>query len=422
MDLVIHSLKSIAVAIIEPVHLIMLVVFGIIFYLKNIKIVSIQKMTLGEGLNTPLELTLSQIVLGILTGTIGSVVLSVLGVTFSENSGIEFIFMISILFLFYKKRYISYAYSSAILGIVGVLLNIFSNVTGMKLLLNVDIVSLMTFIGIIYILEGLLIIIDGNRGAIPVFTKRDDKIAGGFSFSRYWPIPIAILMIFNDSVANHDSIYSNLASWWPIINNKVLTSLVTTVMIASIPLYGIVGYSNVTFTQEKKTKSLRCGITILIYGLTVSLVAQLGSINILGEIIAIIYAPLVLELIMKYEYRVEKNGKCLYVSDDEGIMILEVTPNSPAYEVGLKRGDKIIEVNGQNIKSEGEIFKAARENLFKVSLKIKNNSGQVFKYDIKPRNKRLGLLLVPKMVKKEEMFEIRPDEIKNIINELKNKK
>ena len=285
MDLVIHSLKSIAVAIIEPVHLIMLIVFGIIFYLKNIKIVSIQKMTLGEGLNTPLELTLSQIVLGILAGAIGSVVLSVLGVTFSENSGIEFIFMISILFLFYKKRYISYAYSSAILGIVGVLLNIFSNVTGMKLLLNVDIVSLMTFIGIIYILEGLLIIIDGNRGAIPVFTKRDDKIAGGFSFSRYWPIPIAILMIFNDSVANHDSIYSNLASWWPIINNKVLTSLVTTVMIASIPLYGIVGYSNVTFTQEKKKKSLRCGITILIYGLTVSLVAQLGSINILGEII-----------------------------------------------------------------------------------------------------------------------------------------
>ena len=178
MDLVIHSLKSIAVAIIEPVHLIMLIVFGIIFYLKNIKIVSIQKMTLGEGLNTPLELTLSQIVLGILAGAIGSVVLSVLGVTFSENSGIEFIFMISILFLFYKKRYISYAYSSAILGIVGVLLNIFSNVTGMKLLLNVDIVSLMTFIGIIYILEGLLIIIDGNRGAIPVFTKRDDKIAG----------------------------------------------------------------------------------------------------------------------------------------------------------------------------------------------------------------------------------------------------
>ena len=37
MDLIIHSLKSIAVAIIEPMHLVMLVVFGIIYYLKNMK-------------------------------------------------------------------------------------------------------------------------------------------------------------------------------------------------------------------------------------------------------------------------------------------------------------------------------------------------------------------------------------------------
>ena len=422
MDLIIHSLKSIAVAIIEPMHLVMLVVFGIIFYLKNVKIVSIQKMTLGEGLNTPLELTLSQIVLGILAGAIGSIVLSVLGVTFSENSGIEFIFMISILSLFYKKKYISYAYSSAILGAIGISLNIISSITGMKLFLNIDILSLMTFIGVIYILEGVLIIVDGNRGAIPVFTKKEDKIVGGFSFSRYWPIPIAILMIFTNSVAGEDSIYSNVSSWWPIINNKAIISLLATAMIASIPLYGIMGYSNVTFTQEKKTKSLRCGTTILIYGVSVALVAQLASINMLGEIISIIYAPLAFELIMRYEYRVEKKGQCLYVSDDEGIMVLEVTPNSPAYEVGIKRGDKIIEINGQNIKSEGDIFKAARDSILKVPMKVKNNSGQVLEYIVQPRNKRLGLLLVPKMVKREDMFEIKPDDIKNIINEIKNKK
>ena len=83
MDLIIHSLKSVATAIIEPMHLVMLLVFGIIFYFKNVRIVSIQKLTLGEGLNTPLELTLSQVVLGILAGAIGSVILSILGVTFS---------------------------------------------------------------------------------------------------------------------------------------------------------------------------------------------------------------------------------------------------------------------------------------------------------------------------------------------------
>ena len=222
MDLIIHSLKSIAVAIIEPMHLVMLVVFGIIFYFKNVRIVSIQKMTLGEGINSPLELTLSQIVLGILAGAIGSIILSVLGVTFSENSGIEFIFMISILSLFYKKKYISYAYSAAILGIIGIALKLASDITGIKLFLNVDILSLMTFIGVIYIIEGFLIMFDGSRGAIPVFTKKEDKIVGGFSFSRYWPIPVAILMIFSNSIPGEESVYSNVASWWPIINNKAI--------------------------------------------------------------------------------------------------------------------------------------------------------------------------------------------------------
>ena len=422
MDLIVHSLKSIATAIIEPMHLIMLVIFGVIFYFKNVRIVSIQKMTLGEGINTPLELTLSQIILGILAGAIGSIILSILGVTFSENSGIEFILMISILSLFYKKKYISYAYSAAILATIGIILNIISNTIGVKLLLDINVVSLISFVGVIYILEGLLIMFDGSRGAIPVFTKKEDKIVGGFSFSRYWPMPIAILMIFSNSASGGESIYSNLASWWPIINRESTLALLTTAMIVSIPIYGILGYSNVTFTQEKKIKSLRCGITIALYGLSVALVAQLANINILGQIVSIIYAPLAFELIMRYEYRVEKKGQCLYVSDDEGIMVLEVTPNSPAYEVGIKRGDKIIEINGQNIKSEGDIFKAARDCILKVPMKVKNNSGQVLEYIIQPRNKRLGLLLVPKMVKREDMFEIKPDDIKNIINELKNKK
>ena len=34
----------------------------------------------------------------------------------------------------------------------------------------------MTFVGVIYIIEGILIIVDGNRGAIPVFTSKEGKI------------------------------------------------------------------------------------------------------------------------------------------------------------------------------------------------------------------------------------------------------
>lgn len=422
MDLIINSLKSVSIAIIEPMHLLMLFIFGIIFYFKNIRIVSIQKMTLGEGVNTPLELTLSQIVFGILAGAVGTVILTVLGVSFNETSGIEFIFMISILCLFYKKKYISYVYSAAILGMIGIILKVASNITGIRLLMDINVVSLITLVGVIYILEGILIMFDGSRGAIPVFTKKEDKIIGGFSFSRYWPIPIAILMIFTNSSSPADSIYLNASSWWPILNKSQTLSLIASAMVATIPIYGILGYGNVTFTQEKKKKSLRSGTVILIYGISIVLIAQLATLNILGQIISIIYLPLVYEFIMRYEANVEKKGQYLYVSDDEGIMILEVTPNSPAYEVGVKRGDKIIEVNGEKIKSEVDIFKAIKESIFKISIKIKNNSGQVLEYNIQPRNKILGVLLVPKMVKREDMIEINQEDLKDIINEIKNKK
>ena len=99
MDLIIYTLKSVSSAIVEPLHFLMLVILGVIFYFKNIKIVAIQKMTIGEKLNSPLELTFSQIVLGILAGVVGSLLLTTLGVTFSENSGIELIFIVSILLI-----------------------------------------------------------------------------------------------------------------------------------------------------------------------------------------------------------------------------------------------------------------------------------------------------------------------------------
>lgn len=422
MNLIIHSLQSIATAVIEPMHLLMIAIFGVIFYLKNTRIVSIQKMTLGEGINTPLELTLSQIVLGILAGAVGSIILSVLGVTFRENSGIEFILMISILSLFYKKKFISYAYSSAILGVIGIFLKLLSNFTGIELFLNINILSLVTFVGVIYFVEGILIMFDGNRGAIPVFTKKDDKIVGGFSFSRYWPVPIALLMIFSNNLSSPDGVYLNAPTWWPIVNRAEMLTIISTMLIASIPVYGIMGYRNVTFTQEKKKKAFRSGGLITLYGLSAIFVGQLAAINVIGEIIAALYCPVAFELIMRFENKLEREGEYLYVSDDEGIMVLEVTPNSPAYEVGIKRGDKIVEINGASIETEGDIFKIARDSVFKIPIKVKDNSGQVLEYFIQPRNKRLGVLLVPKMVKKEDMFEIGSDDIKNIIEEIKSNK
>lgn len=185
MELILYTLRTVAYAIIEPMHILMLVVLGIMFYLKNKRITIMQKMTIGESINSPLELTLSQISLGIIGGVIVSLMMSSLGIIFNENSGIEIMFMISILLLFIKKRFICFSYSGAVLGMISILSGILSNITDTESYINVNILSLMTFVGIMHVVEGVLVIFDGGRGAIPVFSNRNDKIVGGFAYDRY---------------------------------------------------------------------------------------------------------------------------------------------------------------------------------------------------------------------------------------------
>lgn len=365
MDLIIYTLKSVATAIVEPLHLLMLIIMGIMFYLKNKRIAIVQRMTIGESLDSPLELTLSQVVLGVIAGVIGSLILAILGITFHENSGIEFIFMISILILFYKNKFVDFVYSSSILAVLSLIFKLIGSIVNQPSFLKVDILSLMSFVGVIYIIKGMLIMVDGSRGAIPVFTSKNGKIIGGFSLNRYWAMPVAVFMLFSGQISS-SSIVEDAPSWWPLINNATTLGILATAMIASIPFYGVISYNTVTFTKKKKEKAIHSGIIVLIYGMSVIAVAQLSNIGVIGEIITVLYAPIAYELIMIYSKKDEAKGDYLYVSDEEGISVLEVAPSSPAFQAGIRRGDKIISINGEKIQSELEIFNIVKDNIFKI--------------------------------------------------------
>ena len=420
MDLIIYTLKSVATAIVEPLHLLMLIIMGIMFYLKNRRISIVQKMTIGESLDSPLELTLSQIVLGIIVGALGSLILSLLGITFSENSGIEFVFMISILILFYKPKFVYFPYSSTILAILNLIFGLLAKLINKQSFINVDILSLMTFVGVIYLIKGLLIIVDGSRGAIPVFTNKEGKIIGGFSLSRYWTLPIAVFMIFSGQISSGTEM--NIPNWWPIINHANMLNIMPIAMIASIPFYGVIGYDAVTFTKSKKEKAISSGVLMLLYGISVIGVSQLSMFGLIGRILTILYVPIAYEGILRYQKRIEAKGEYIYVSDEEGITVLEVAPTSPAFEAGIRRGDKIIAINDELIKSETDILKIAKDNIFKLKIKIKKDAGNIVEYFVQPKNKRLGMLLVPRMVRKEDIVGVGADDLKRILDELRNQK
>ncbi|MDS0526223.1 PDZ domain-containing protein [Clostridium sp. SHJSY1] len=424
MDLIMYTLRSLSYIIVEPSLIIMLIILGVIFYSKNKKLVAMQRMIMGEGVNSPLELTLSQIVLGIFAGIFASIILSHLGVIFDENSGIEFLFMISILLMFIKPRLVCFSYSGSVLGLISLIFSYFNIKTSDGTnLFTLDIVMLMTFVGILHIVEAFLVMIDGAKGAVPVFSNKEGKIIGGYALSRYWILPVAIFIAYkavSQGGLGTESI--GTPDWWPILRYDNVLNIIQSAILTLSPLFGVLGYSSLTFTRKKRDKAISSGLFILGYGILLVLVAQLARFGLIGEIVVIVFAPLAHEIILILQRKIEEKRTPLFCSNEDGIAILDVVPYSKAYEIGLKAGDRIMSVNDKAINNEGDIYTIIKESLNNLNLKIKNKTGEIKEFSLKQENnKRLGLVLVPKFVDMGKIVSFENDKFSEVLKNIKDK-
>lgn len=426
MSLFVYTLRSIAGAIVTPPLIFLLISLLIILHIKNKKVVAMQKIILGGSVNSSIELTLSQLVLGIIGGCIGSIVLTGLGVVFNDNSGIWYLFVISILLAFLKPRLICFSYSGAILGFVGIIVKELSvvqpqlsNIVG----INIDILYLSTFIGVFHIVEGLLVMLDGDRGAVPVFTNKDGKILGGYALKRYWVLPIAIMIAVTMDNSSSSYVTESIQNpnWWPVIKPLSGIALLASSVIYISPFYTMLGYSSVTFTRNKREKALSSGIHISIYGAILIVISQFAEVGVIGEMLVLAFMPFAHELMLKLQVRSEEKRKPKFVSDEEGLMILEISTDSKVKEFGIDVESKVLSINDKSINSEGEAYAILKENLYNAILKIKDSNGIVKDVNFRHnRASRLGILLVPRNVNKEDIVPVEDDNFKNVLNTIKN--
>lgn len=417
MELIKETLKSLSLVIIDPTLALILIILGIVFYLKNRNISAMQKMIAGESINSPLELTLSQICWGLIGGIIGSVALTLLGVAFDKSSGIQFIFIVSLLLMLIKPRFICFSYSGAILGFLSLVITLLYPESG---IFRIDIVSLMTLVGVLHIVEGLLVIVDGGKGSIPVFTKKDGKILGGYAMNRYWIIPVALLIALNGADSSGVSkISSSTMSWWPVINSN--KDIIKTSILVSIPFMGMISYSAVTFTRFKKEKTFNSGIGIVIYGIALTLISEIANFGLAGEIIVLVLAVVGHELMLKYQRKQEEKKNPLFYSREGKIKVLEVVPDSSADIAGIKVNDDIIKVNGEYALSEKDIYKFSRREYGSVNLEVKRENNNIT-IELKfQKERKLGLVLVPILVEDNVKIDVESKSFRDFLNKIKEK-
>lgn len=424
--ILLYTLKSIAFALTEPYLIIILAVLALVLYRKNKHITVMQKMVIGERINSPFELTISQIVIGIFAGILATAIMSYLGVTFDENSSVDLVFLASIIFMFFNPRFICFSYSGSVLGFLSLILTILSvkfNSPNLNFL-KIDVVALMSMVAVLHFVEGILIIVDGKTGSIPVFTNKNGNIIGGFALKRYWVIPVAIFFMIHDKSAIASSWQVSLPVWWPIIKTSIPLNILKNAILTLMPFYAVVGYSSVTFTKSVKEKSRVSGVIVILYSIILFGLAQLAVLNMALKFFVVIFAPLAHEGIIILQRYLENRGVPKYVSSSEGIMVLAVAPNSPASEMGIKTGDLLVEVNGQKVESEDRITEILRECSNYIWFKIKNVSGNLeqVSYDKMKQDKKLGIVFVPRKVPKDSMvIKFNKSRFSQMMDDMKNK-
>ncbi|MBU3091713.1 PDZ domain-containing protein [Clostridium sp. CF011] len=427
MEIAIHTLRAVAFAIVDPSNSFILIIIAIIFYNKNKKTAAMQKMIMGESLDSPFELTISQIVIGIFAGAVASLLFTFSGLVFDENSNIYLLFMVSLFFMAVKPRYISFSYSGAVLGMMSLVFKYASSTLHMPQLniINIDILTLMTLVGILHIIEGILVMIDGSRGAIPVFTNRDQKIIGGFALKRYWALPIALLILLSAS-SSELAVGQNfmMTEWKGLIKGDIVNRIVKNSVIASMALYGVIGYSSITFTKLKKRKALTSGALVITYGIALTAVSQLPVLGSVFQLFILIFAAILHEAMLRLEKYMELTLKPKFMSSEEGIMVLEVAPKSPAFEMGIQSGDLIVQMNKSKIENEEELINIVKGKFNSINLKIKKPSGELkdTSYSSMAGDKRLGVVIVPRELPKDTaIVKVDNETFKDVMNKMRNK-
>jgi len=372
-------IKSYSLSLVQPMFWV--VVF--LVYLQYRRTAKMEKDILGTVQYPTGERVLDSIFFGLMGGLVGSFIMVLLGVTM-DQSGLEYVWPLAILLMLINPRYICFSYAGGIVSLI-------SLVFGYP---HINVAGLMALVGILHLIESLLIWIDGHRGRLPIFMeRRDGSIVGGFNLQRFWPIPILMLVLYSGPFLNSGTVET--PGWWPLIHFPGATASSVFVIMNGM---AALGYGDIVLTETPEERSRSSAIGLLGFSIILIVLSVLASKNMVMKYIAALFAPIGHEVLILYGRHVEDNGEPLYVAPERGMRILEVIKGGPAYKMGLKPGDTILNINGESVNNETDL----RNFLYNMTSHIYVNSvnpdgvTRTSEYTDHEGISHLGILFVPK--------------------------
>ncbi len=324
---------------------------------------------------------------GALAGLAVSAAAVALGITVTYPA-VACIWAVSLVLMLFRVRYLCFAYSIGILGLVQFVLSFFPGSlqdgaagTVAGAVRGMDIPALLILAALLHAAEALLARWQGPRLATPLFLAgKRGKVVGGYQLEAFWPLPLFVLIPAGTGIGE--------LPWHPLLGGGL--------GLVSLPV--IIGFSEMTQGMLPGRKSARTSGRLLVYSavlLGLSLLADLWSPL---TVVAALAAVLLHEGLSWYSALEERSLSPVFVHPPAGRKVLAVLQGSPAQELGILPGEILLKVNGVLLTGRAQLHEALRMNPAFCKLEVQNREGES-KYLQRPiydgDHHQLGIILVP---------------------------
>lgn len=331
---------------------------------------------------------------GFIGGLFGSFLVVLLGITIEHYvpyhqgtfaSGITYVWIIAILMSLINIRYLCFSYAGGLVALV-------SLVFGFP---NVYVPGLMALVGLLHLIESLLIWLDGYSFSVPIFVRKSsDKIVGGYIMNRMWPIPLVLMMLSYPLLTGISQIADiTMPAWWPLLNQNQAFNYVPFL----VPV--VLGYGDVALTQVPEKRCRKSAYRLAVYSLILILLSIAAAKLQIFAFAAALFAPLAHEALIVLGKKEEEEGKPLFDAEGEGICVLYTREHSPAKEMQLEAGDRILSINNHILYSENQLTEFLGTYPSFVWLEVRKPDGRKVLKEYKNYRdgiKSLGILIVPR--------------------------
>lgn len=334
-ELIKFIFQTFTMMVIDLRYILIIALVFVMVYRQHLKIRDYERRAFNLNRLNPFMETVTALVYGIGGGFVATAFFVSLGISISD-AGIAYLWLVALALMLINPRFMCFAYAGGLISLSSLLIGF----------PQVEVANLMALIAVLHLAEALLIFVNGHQHASPMYFRHSDgRIVGGFSFQKFWPMPtIALLGVgMLGSAAEMESIA--MPHWWPVFQSGLEIQPGHVLIHVLFPVIVALGYSDFVQTELPKTKARRSAGMLMLYSVTLLVLAIIANAVPRLRILPVLFAPLGHELVIFWGRRREKLGEPVF-HNENGMMVLDVYPGSPAEEMGLTAGDVIKTVNG----------------------------------------------------------------------------